>query len=459
MRLVRALALALVGALLVSTPTQAAAPAPARAAKPNVVFVYVDDMSLQDLRYMDYTRNLFAQHGTTFTNAISPNPLCCPARAIIQTGQYSQNNGVHYNRGFWGGFDAFSRAGMQRLFPQWFRSDGYSTAYVGKYLNGYKEGNIPGVDVTETLVKNVYAPYDFTTWNNGDPQVRGKHTTTWTGFRTAGLIDQFAGAPFQITTAFLAPHAMKKNGDWVPPYERKMKRHLRSLDPGDEIPWSLDKPSFNEPDMSDKPTPVRGKDPIPVENVRSAHEGRVLSLYKVDSEIERIVGALKANGVYSNTVLAFTSDNGFLMGEHRIKDKDQPYAESLRVPFMVLGPGVPAGQVNDNVVTTVDMPGTMAALAGVTPNRVQDGINAFDSTPDRAVLIESGSETEAFDWRGVYTRDLTYVKHSTGEREFYDRTTDPFEIDSQPGDPRTDDLAALLTRLIPCSGDGCRATY
>ena len=456
-----ALLLVVSGLGLVAAPAQARPDQP----RPNVVLIYVDDMRADDLAYMDYTRSLFEGSGTSFSHAISPHPLCCPARAELMTGQYAQNNGVSHNRGEWGGYSAFAEAGMRRLVPQWYRSVGYRTAYLGKYLNGYARGAIRGVDVTDTLVRKVYSPYGFSTWNNGRITRRSQHTTDWVAARTSRLVARFSDDPFFITAAYLAPHAMKRSGEWVPPFRTMSEaarisippQRYRQLQPGDETPPSFSDPAFNEQDMSDKPSAVRDSAPLSPETVLAEHQARVLSLYAVDDAVERTVTALQDAGVYDDTILAFTSDNGFQLGEHRLSKKDHPYAESLRVPLLVRGPGVPVGS-NDHVVTTVDIPGTLAALAGVRPRREQDGINAFEAAPERAVLIQSGADERRFDWRGVYTRRYTYVEHHTGEVESYDRVTDPHELQSGPL-PGAARLAEILDSFRSCRGATCRASY
>src|SRR5687767_3076502 len=106
--------------------------------RPNIVFVLTDDMRDDDLDHMPITRRLLAEQGMEFTDAISPHPLCCPARAQLATGQYAQNNGVQHNRGPFGGHSALDPG---REASAWFRDAGYQTGFVGKYLNGYDPGD------------------------------------------------------------------------------------------------------------------------------------------------------------------------------------------------------------------------------------------------------------------------------------------------------------------------------
>jgi N-acetylglucosamine-6-sulfatase len=455
--LVQALVVGLLALVPASASSGPASPA-AAGTQPNVVLVYVDDMRADDLAYMPYTRSLF-DDGTTFTHAISPHPLCCPARAELMTGQYAQNNGVHHNRGEWGGHEALVRAGDQALLPGWFQAAGYETSYVGKYLNGYTGGQIPGTTTSEVLLRRSYAPTLYSTWQNGEVRRHREAQTTWTARRTRSLIeDAPARRPFFLTAAYLAPHTNKWRGSWVPPVPPKGYDDVRRRD---RRPPSLDDPAFNEADMTDKPSTIADRPGTSREAVRKYHRARVLSLYAVDDAMRSTVRALKRADAWEDTVLAFTSDNGFQLGEHRLWNKDQPYQESLRVPLMVRGPGVGQAQ-RDEVVTTVDLPRTLASLAGVVPGRLQDGVDAFTAPSDRAVLIQSGADDAQWDWRGVYTRRWTYVEHTTGETEMYDRVADPHELENLAGRPAyLDDqqrLAEVYRSLRGCSGPDCVAT-
>ena len=119
-------------------PPRPPAEAPTRTAHrrpPNIILITTDDQNAGELRWMPRTRRELAGHGLVFTRALSPDPLCCPARAEIVTGQLGQNNGVSSNLGLHGGFPALRE--KQNTLAVWLRKAGYRTALVGKYLNGY----------------------------------------------------------------------------------------------------------------------------------------------------------------------------------------------------------------------------------------------------------------------------------------------------------------------------------
>src|SRR5690349_8668226 len=135
-------------------------PGAAQETRPNLVFVLTDDMRDDDLDHMPITRGLLADQGMEFTDAISPHPLCCPARAQLATGQYAQNNGVQHNRGVHGGFQALDPTEEASA---WFRDAGYRTGFVGKFLNGYGPNDVrpAGWSRWDALTRGVYDYVDF----------------------------------------------------------------------------------------------------------------------------------------------------------------------------------------------------------------------------------------------------------------------------------------------------------
>jgi arylsulfatase A-like enzyme len=240
--------------------------------------------------------------------------------------------------------------------------------------------------------------------------------------------------------------------------------------------------SFNEADVSDKPSNLTGHVPAlsdaQVAQLQLDHEGRIGSLLAVDDHVRRLVRILRRTGQLRNTVIVFVSDNGWMEGQHRIPgDKFLPYEDSLKVPLVVRGPGVRAGRVVGRQVSNVDFAPTLAALAHATPRRVQDGRSLVpvlrggtlpaDSVVEveaPAPLFEDNVPIMAWDrpYRGVRTQRYTYVVYTeTGEEELYDRHQDPAQLANVAADP---DYAAVKARLRTrlealqdCRGAACRA--
>lgn len=446
--------LAMTMAVLISAPLAPAlssptAPAPAER-RPNVVLVLTDDMRRDDLRYMDFTRRFFRRHGTEFRQAISSHPLCCPARAQLVTGQYAQNNGVSANRGDWGGYAALD--GRDDLIFRWFRAAGYRTSYVGKFLHGYENAydkDIPGLVDNDMSIRNVYNAHGVVTYNNGRPETRKRHQTRFTTNSVVRSIKRAGTRPFFAWAGHVAPHAMPGTVKYAP----NPPKEYRSFDAGDRWPPSLSKPSFNAL------RPGSEKREIGSEWITEVHRQRVLSLYAVDDGVRRIVKVLRRQGVYRDTILVFASDNGMGLGSHRLMGKNQPYQDIVRVPLLMAGPGVPAGERISTVATLVDLPVTLARLTSVAPMRTQDGRDLFSLPDDRAVLVQAGAAGSQFIWRGVYTRRYTYVRRHDGLVEFYDREDDPHELSSRPHDPRVAQFETLLATLGACSDQTCQQTH
>ena len=166
----------------------------------------------------------------------------------------------------------------------------------------------------------------------------------------------------------------------------------------------------------------------------------------------------------------FLSDNGFLRGEHRIRDnKRYLYEESARVPFIARGPGIPHNESSDDVVVNADLTSTVLELSGASPGLVQDGQSLIPSLQNpkseraRAILFEAYAGSQIL---GVRTSRYLYTEWdgdknpSNPERELYDTYADPYQLTNLAGDPGyasvVDELGDELDQLIDCAGDSCR---
>ena len=174
-------------------PVRVAAAVPQR---PNVVVILTDDMRADELRYLPKTNRLLVDQGVRFRNAISPHPLCCPARAGLFTGQYAQNNGVQHNSGPWGGAQAL--ADRDANIGAWLTDAGYRTAYHGKFLNGWNRAQwLPrGWAEWDALVSGIHSYWRGTFYGGDsfeDRYVAGVMTRR--SLRTIGRF-QAQGLPF-----------------------------------------------------------------------------------------------------------------------------------------------------------------------------------------------------------------------------------------------------------------------
>jgi len=278
------------------------------------------------------------------------------------------------------------------------------------------------------------------------------------GRKTIEYADEIGGeAPFFIWASQVAPHGMTlpsgKFGGAIP-----ADRH-KTLYPNAQPP-SLSKPSFNEPDVSDKPRFAR-QAKIDRAKMIDKFRNRIRSLRAVDEQVGNLMVSLAAAGEVDNTVIIFTSDNGYLLGEHRLSGKNVPYEEALQIPLLLRGPGVPVGGTSASTTTMIDLAPTIADFADAVPQRVQDGTSMLPVAQGVApgyerVLIQAGDVERKWSFRGVRTSGFTYVEH-TNAVELYDRNADPYQLRNVAASrPRAlARLAAQLDTLRDCSGPTC----
>jgi N-acetylglucosamine-6-sulfatase len=463
--LLAALALALVAASGGAEKSGAGIGGP----RPNVVVFMTDDQTVASLRVMSNVRRLLAAQGTTFTNAFASFPTCCPSRATFLTGQYAHNHGVMSNHPPRGGSQALDHANTLAV---WLHAAGYRTAHLGKYLNGYGHDQTPPLPTGWTewygaLDPTTYRFFDYSLNENGRSvrygEDAGSYQTDVYARKASDLVRRLAARPepFFLFVGFLAPHvgAPRDPDDPELSTPSPAPRH-RDAFASESLPRP---PSFNEADVSDKPPRVRARGrltPEQIAEVTEKYQQRLESLLAVDEAVSRVMRALQTARVLGRTLVVFTSDNGFMHGEHRYRHgKVVPYEPSIRVPLILRGPGVARNRVQPDPVTNVDLAATIADVAGAYPLRLLDGRSLMPLATDpgrrfgRDVLLETAS------YVAIRTPRYKYVQHKLGARELYDLERDPHELRSRHADPalaavRTD-LAARLGRLRNCLGDAC----
>lgn len=479
-----ALVIAIVGLLIATLPSAGsvheASAVSINDKRPNVVYILVDDMSADDLKYMPTTRRLIRNSGKRYTNAISQHPLCCPARAGILTGQYAQNNHVQHNKGPHGGYKVFDPSST---LATWLTEDGYQTALHGKYLNLYNQRlpddpaarrPEPGWTVWDPLVRGVYDFKQFEFFNGdryGTP-ADGDYVTTRMTERSVHTIEKFSadGAPFFIAVNHIAPHnafgrSWKRSGN-PPAYEHKYAQMFRN-----EKPWSRKKPSYNQRDISGLPRSYRSHK-VPDGRVDKVFRARLRSLLSVDDSVEAIHQALRRTGELDNTYMVFVSDNGYSLGEHRIMKKDKLLREHLEVPLLVAGPGIKAGDRSTQIVTLLDLTATLLDLTGTRAGLQMDGasfrnelLGKWSGRWRTTTLVQTGSAKFRDGWffRGVQTQRYLYGmawnRSGPGSHFLYDRRRDAFEMVNVANKPRYRRVMKALRhrtkRLAKCAGSNC----
>ena len=423
----------------------------------------------------------------------------------------------------------------KNILPAWLQDAGYRTALIGKWLNGYgardAHGEVPaGFDIWRGLLdvsaydyfnfvmnrdgklrswgdaefarglvefakievipnpgglagvlaklREVFGPGPYSYWGTEKPK---DYTVDVTGKIAANLVrgERRSKRPFFIWWAPAAPHRedvattlMGRPGQDPRPPPRYAERSKRY-----ELPQP---PSFNEQDISDKSSNLRDAGRLmtdeQIAQLQLDYEGRAGSLLAVDDHVAKLVEVLRQTHQLKNTMIVFTSDNGWLQGEHRITgDKFLPYEESLRVPLIIRGPGVPAARTVNGQVSNIDFAPTLLDVAEAKPGRTMDGVSLMPTVrdpsrrPNRALVIEALARlfegdipVNAWDrpYTGVRTDRYTYVVWTeTAEQELYDRRSDPYQLTNVAGDPGyaaiKAQLAAKLAKLDACKGEAC----
>lgn len=217
----------------------------------------------------------------------------------------------------------------------------------------------------------------------------------------------------------------------------------------------------------------------PADKTRLAldYEGRVGALRAMDDRVKSMVDRLKATGQYDNTVIIFTSDNGWLQGEHRIPgDKYVPYEESIRVPFIMVGPGIRKGVHVTDLVSNIDFAPTILDIGKSNAGRTMDGVSLLPKAkgtgtlPSRAIGLEANAPLFSSEgmphqydkaYTGVRTPRWKFVKWNYGLTELYDLQADPYELTNLAANPDyASTVASLQTKmnaLKTCVGTSCRA--
>jgi N-acetylglucosamine-6-sulfatase len=470
--LVLGLALPVASVLVPGKGPSAAAQAPG--VKPNLLVIMTDDLETDDLKALPSVQ-LLAQQGTTFANSFVGYSLCCPSRATYLSGQYNHNNGVLSNAPPDGGF---GRLDHTNTLPVWLQAAGYHTTHIGKYLNGYESASFrttvpPGYSDWQGLAIGTYRMYDYSINDNGTLVPYG---TAPADYQTDVLANRAVDAirervrssqPFYLKFSPLAPHS---SGAVVGHDGRGPDPAPRHDGEFDGVPLDVG-PAYDEADVSDKPESIRRLPRISAQaraGIDTRNQRRLESLLAVDEAIAGMVGELQAAGELDQTIIVFTSDNGWQEGEHRVvQGKVRVYEPSIRVPLIVRGPGFAAGAVVSTMAINVDLPRTLAAAAGAVPGRVQDGLDLREVAggSQRALARPLLNETGVLGLsnrnfhQAIRTGSHKYVEHASGERELYDLRTDPDELVNVVNDPaQAGTLAQLQARLDvlgTCAGESC----
>jgi N-acetylglucosamine-6-sulfatase len=470
--------LAAVGLALVADAGGSASPAGRQAAPgpPNIVFVLTDDLSWNLVKYMPHVQQL-AAGGVTFANYVVTDSLCCPSRSSIFTGLFPHDTGVFTNSGPDGGYAVFKARGLEsKTFAVALRTRGYLTSMMGKYLNRYdpKVLPVPPGWTDWHVAGNGYQEFNYDLNENGKlvhfggPADPSNYLTDVLATRATAFVNQAADAhkPFLIEVATFAPH-----GPYTP-----APRDANGF-PGLGAPRTA---SFNRANV-DPPAWLARRVPLQpnlIDRIDSIFRKRVQAVQAVDKLIGEVQATLSARGLAGNTYVIFSSDNGYHLGEHRLRPgKMTAFDSDIRVPLIVAGPGVPRGRTITQIAENIDLYPTFAQLAGATPNPAVDGHSLVPLLHGQAVprwrtaaLVEHhGPDLSATDpdfengnaggnpttYEAIRLGNAVYVEYTNGDREYYRIDRDPDERINVFGGltpPQRAPLHAIVAALSSCHG-------
>jgi arylsulfatase A-like enzyme len=415
---------------------------------PNIVLILTDDQRWDTLWAMPTVSSELVAKGISFENGYVSNPLCCPSRASILTGQYSHSNGVYTNQNGqpYGGFRAFDD---RSTIATWLHDASYRTAMLGKYFNGYEEPYVPpGWDRWfATYVNGAFYRYRVT--DDGLIKRYGSGRHDYGTSVLAGEAVRFIGSTPADTPLFLyfAPHA---------PHEPATPAPGDGHTFSDLPPWRP--PSYDEADVSDKPAYMRSQvlDAGRRAEIDGFRRRQYRSLLAVDRAVGDIIQALDESERLANTLIVFTSDNGMVWGEHRWGTKLVPYEESIHVPFIVrYDSAIRSARTDERLVVNIDLAPTFAELANV-PALGADGASLVpllgeeDGPWREDFLLEHMQKGAAGvpTYCGIHGERYVYVRYRTGEEELYDLRRDPEQLVNRVADDRYSNVRLEVTQRL-----------
>lgn len=447
------------------------------AVQPNIIVILVDDLRWDELGVAGHpyieTPNIdrLANEGAFFTNAFHAVPLCSPNRASILTGQYPSRHGIIDNV-------ARDRVSHElQTFPRALQSDGYETAFLGKWHMGNDPTPRPGFDhwVAIPGQGRVINPEFYE--DGRIHEVEGYITDVLTD-RAVSFIERERDRPFFIHIGHKALHPDSHQLDdgsvdterpraYIPA-ERHAGRYEETVFPRREnVISSLEELSGqpalqraltrkNSPEMNEMFGPILDHG-TSEETIRRRAE----MVLAVDDGLGRIMNALEEKGILDETLIVFTSDNGFFYGEHGLSsvERRMPYEEAIRMPLVMrYPPSIAAGTSIEDLVVSVDIAPTALDVAGVS---IGDHIQGHSLVPllqgtardwRQSILVEFYTYENPWPWlldmdyRAVRTDQYKYVHwmQHPDENELYDLRADPFEQTNLIDDP---EMRNVLTEM------------
>ena len=403
---------------------------------------------------MPATRRWLAEGGRSYPNAWVTTPLCCPARATVMTGQYAHNHDVKTNDG-----GEAQKLDQQSTLQYQLQEAGYRTGLFGKYLNKWAADEAPP-HFDSNLSYSFGSPFVDGEWNKDGKLVQLK------GYSTKLLGD--------AALDFIAGTESEDDKPWfaliTPPAPHTPATPEAKYEDASVPAWAGNPAVFD--DRTGKPPFLRTAT-TSFKGGNRFRKAQLRSLMSVDDMVNRLMKRLGRMGERDNTFVLFLSDNGFSWGEFGFFGKSLPYTYVVKIPFLMRGPGIDAGSVDERNVTHVDIAPTIFDVTGVAGGTEQplDGRSLMDPGWSRDRLLLEYWKTTRYipqTWESLRTETYQYVRYrgpggAITFEEFYDLSADPWQTDNlladaDPASPSPARLAQIRRQLdadLACSGSRC----
>jgi N-acetylglucosamine-6-sulfatase len=469
---------ALCAAMLMAAPVSPGqTPPPPSSSRPNIIFVLIDDLRWDEVEY-PFVRlpNLqrIAREGVRFRNAFVTTPLCSPSRASFLTGQYAHRHGITDNT------DRSARSHQLVTFPRLLREAGYQTAFVGKWHMGVDDTARPGIDHWVSVKgQGRYLDPEFNI--NGTRVTRPGYFTDILNQFAVEFLRQPRTRPFLLYVSHKSVHpditqyADGSTSANQPDTFLPAERH-KDLYHGAPIPRrpNYGRAPVGKPALERKigDLPPLGPDTVTDdETIRK----RLRMLASADEGLGLMMRVLEEQGQLENTLIIFTSDEGYFYGEHGLSEERRlAYEESARIPLYMRLPrslrqgGGPAGKPGSAItpfVLSIDVAPTLLEMAGAPPAPEMDGrslmplLRGKKNPWRKSFLIEYFSDTvfprvHRMGYQSVRTERWSYIHYTDLEHmdELYDLRKDPYQLRNLIADlaaqPALKSLQAELARLL-----------
>ena len=424
--------------------------------KPNIVFVLVDDQRNTSLGCAGHPQiktpviDSLAARGVRFENAFTQTPICMASRAIIFTGLTTTTNGYHANPS-----TPVTKADLDTSFPTLLRRTGYQTAFYGKQHVRWEKG-VDGMstmfDDHEVLHRNPYL--------KKMPDGSTRHVDEIIGDKSVAFVGaQSAAKPFFLYMSFNISHA--EDNDRRPGHHYQWPAAEDGLfEDVDPVRPNLDDPKYYAATPEFLKTTINRTRFFWGYDTPEKYRVNLRAIYRMLAGMDRIVGrvmtALKEKGFDENTVVIYSADNGYYMGDRGFQGKWSHYDQSIHVPLIVYDPRQKTelrGRVIPETALNLDIPATILDVAAIpVPAKYQGASLTPLMAGDRPknwrtdFYVEHHSNPASIaTWFGVRDNRYTYANYyQNGAELLYDRERDPTELTNVAADPA---YAATLGQL------------